>query len=345
VTSRRSATTPRQIREVLPADAEAFGAWHEAFTRALQAGRELATVSTLQELLDSLSVPSPVKRRIAVGAFDDRECVGAMLFELPLQSDLDTVLVQIAVPPDHRRQGVARDLWAWAAQRAQADSRAVFQSEVHVPHDATLLNWPGALFATTLGFACQNIEDHLVLDLPVSTTQAADLIRAIPEDHYEITAWVGACPDQHVEAWADLHTAMSAAVPSGGLTRDTVLHTVERIRTDEQRMAAHWISLHAMALTRDGEPVGYSTVYLPGGAPDHAYQDDTLVLHAHRGNHLGTRLKAANLGQLAALAESAISPRRWLHTWTAQDNTAMQRVNARFGFRAVETLCEYEKRS
>jgi hypothetical protein len=35
--------------------------------------------------------------------------------------------------------------------------------------------------------------------------------------------------------------------------------------------------------------------------------------------------------------------RRWLHTWTADNNSAMQAVNARFGFRAVEKLHEVEK--
>jgi GNAT superfamily N-acetyltransferase len=341
---RAGARSGVQIHEVRPSDAGAFGTWHEAFSEGLLAGRALTTVSTLQEFTDSLSVPSPVKRRIAVGAFAHRTCVGAMLFELPLQSDRETALVHIAVPPAHRRQGVATDLWTSAVERAHVEARTVFQTEIHVPAEVAVNGWPGALFAGSLGFACLHVEDRLILDLPVPPTQLDALVSTIVEDDYEITSWAGACPDHHVVAWADLHTAMSADVPTGGLTRDTVVHTVERIRTNERRMAAHWVSLHAMALTRDGEPVGYSTIYLPIGEPEHAYQDDTLVLRAHRGHNLGTRLKAANLARLAGFSSHTGARRRWLHTYTAQDNTAMQRVNARFGFRPLEKLCEYEKR-
>jgi GNAT superfamily N-acetyltransferase len=254
------------------------------------------------------------------------------------------VLVQIAVPPVHRRQGVAADLWAWAAERALAESRTVLQTEICVPDGITPQDWPGALFAEALGFACQNIEVHFVLDLPVPPTELDALVGSTIKDDYEITAWVGACPDDHVEAWADLHSAMSADVPTGGLSRDTVVYTAERIRTDEQRMASNWLSLHAMAITRRGVPVGYSTIYLPIGAPEHAHQDDTLVLRAHRGHNLGTRLKAANLKQFDDLPSLAVARRRWLHTYTAVDNLAMQRVNARFGFRPVEKMCEFEKR-
>jgi GNAT superfamily N-acetyltransferase len=166
----------------------------------------------------------------------------------------------------------------------------------------------------------------------------------MPSKDYEITGWVGACPDEFVYAWADLRTAMSADVPIGGLSRDVVAFSVERVRTDERRMASNWISLHSLALTRGGIPVGYSTIFLPMGAPELAYQDDTLVLHAHRGHGLGTRLKVANLRQLAALPASDMPRRRWLHTYTAQDNTAMRRVNSRFGFQPVETMYEYEMR-
>jgi GNAT superfamily N-acetyltransferase len=288
-------------------------------------------------------MPSPVKRRIAVGAFVGPRCMGAMLFELPLLTDREVALVQVAVPAQHRRRGVATALWAWAGSRARSEGRTIIQSEVYLPYGTTTEEWPGSLFAVFLGFTIQNVEDHLVLDLPVPSDVVEGLVWPISGNDYEITAWVGACPDEYVHAWAELHTAMSVDVPTGGLTRGTVAYTVERVRTDERRMAPNWISLHSMALTRDGVPVGYSTIYLPLGAPEHAHQDDTLVLHSHRGHGLGTRLKAANLRQLAGLPATDVSRRRWLHAYTAQDNMAMQRVNSRFGFQPIETMYEYEK--
>jgi GNAT superfamily N-acetyltransferase len=67
-------------------------------------------------------------------------------------------------------------------------------------------------------------------------------------------------------------------------------------------------------------------------------QDDTFVAAAHRGRGLSSALKAANLRRL----EEQRGGRRWMHTWTAGTNAAMQAVNARFGFRAVEQTHEYE---
>ncbi len=165
------------IGEVSPLDEAGFARWHAALASRGRDGEGAAAVSSLQELTASLAVPSPVKRRIAVGAFLDGGCVGGMLFEMPLQSDLETVL----------------------------------------------------------------------------------------------------------------------------------------------------------------------TLYLPRTRPEHAHQDDTLVLRAHRGHRLGSRLKVANLRQLERLPVSDIAARRWLHTYTAQGNAPMQAVNARFGFRRVEVAHEFER--
>lgn len=91
--------------------------------------------------------------------------------------------------------------------------------------------------------------------------------------------------------------------------------------------------------------MGYSTLLVPRTDPHHAYQDDTLVLRAHRGHNLGAALKVANLRALERLPVEDHAARRWLHTYTEQDNAAMQAVNAGFGFRRAEVLHEYERRA
>ncbi|HET7357580.1 MAG TPA: GNAT family N-acetyltransferase [Nocardioidaceae bacterium] len=335
-----------EIRELSPSRLAEFARWHTALAAGAVDGRVGATVSSLTELTDSLAVPSPVKRRTAVGAFSGEECVGAMLFELPLQSDLDTVLVELAVPPPCRRRGVGAALWDWADGRARKLGRSIFQTEVFVPAGHTVETWPGARFATARGFVSANVEDHLLVDLPYDAGRLAAIENGEDRsDGYRITSWAGACPDEYVEAWAELHTAMSADVPTGELARDVVLHSVDGVRLSESRMAKNWITLNALALSEGGEPVGYSTLFLPRTQPEHAYQDDTLVLRAHRGHGLGARLKIANLRRLAGLPDTDVARRRWLHTYTAKDNAPMQTVNARFGFRAVEELHEFERRS
>lgn len=335
-----------EICEMSPFDTVPFAKWHAALASGALDGRVTATVSSLQELTDSLAAPSPVLKRLAVGAFEGDDCVGAMLFELPLQSDPDTVTVEIDVPPPHRGHGVGAALWEWAQQRADQEGRTIFQVEVSVPTGYTLETWSGARFAKARGFVSENVEDHLVVDLPFDPHRLASLeVGRESADGYRIVAWTGRCPDDNVQAWADLHTAMSADVPTGGLTREPVVHNVERVRTTEARMAKNWITLNSLAVTDRDEPVGYSTLFLPRTQPEDAYQDDTLVLRAHRGRNLGSMLKVANLRQFEQLPISDVANRKWLHTYTEQGNAPMQTVNARFGFRAVEAMHEFEKRT
>ena len=334
--------TPTTIREMLPIDAVGFAAWHAALAAGSLDGRAAGSIASLTEFADSLGSPSPVLRRLAVGAFRAGECVGAMLVELPLKSDLETVFVEIGVPVGCRRQGIGATLWDWAESRARAENRLVIQTEVNVPTGSTLAVWPGGRFALNRGFSSANVEDHLVADLPFDSNTLGLLDDGSRSDRYRIIAWTGACPEEWVQSWADLQTAMSSDVPTGSLAREPVVHTVDRVRLGEQRMADNWDTLSSLAVNADKASVGYSTIFVPKTQPGQVYQDDTLVLRAHRSHGLGTRLKVANLRQLATMPEPVDTARRWLHTHTEQGNAAMQTINARFGFRMVEELHELE---
>src|SRR6478672_10887907 len=85
--------------------------------------------------------------------------------------------------------------------------------------------------------------------------------------------------------------------------------------------------MNALAVTDHGEPVGYSSLYLPRTRPEHAHQYDTLVLRAHRGHRWGAMLKVANLRQLERLPVPDIAARRWPDTYTAQGNAPMRAVS------------------
>jgi GNAT superfamily N-acetyltransferase len=274
---------------------------------------------------------------VPVAALEDGRTVGAMLWELPLVSDLETVQVEIDVPVPHRRRGVAAALWAWGVERARAEGRTVVQTEVHVPVGESPATWPGSLLAERLGFGLEHVEDHLVVDLPVDAT----VLDAQPLDPaYHLVRWTGPCPEEHVSAYARLQTAMNADVPIGGMTRESVVVDEERVRTSDARVAESYLGLVTMAQTAQGEPAGYTLMLVPHEQALDVLQDDTLVLRAHRGHGLGAAMKAANLRQLG---ERDLGAAR-VHTWTAESNPPMQKVNARFGFRAVEKLHELELR-
>lgn len=132
---------------------------------------------------------------------------------------------------------------------------------------------------------------------------------------------------------------MARDVPTGGLTYEPPSWDVARVRGNEERTADRYLAVVSLARARDGSPAGYTLVYPDRGDPDHVRQDDTLVLTGHRGRGVGTALKTANLRELDEHRDS----RRLLHTWTARSNTAMRAVNTRLGFRAVESVHEYER--
>jgi hypothetical protein len=60
----------------------AFAAWHAALTGGSLDERTAGSIASLTAFADSLGSPSPVLRRLAVGAFKAGKCVGAMLVEL-----------------------------------------------------------------------------------------------------------------------------------------------------------------------------------------------------------------------------------------------------------------------
>jgi GNAT superfamily N-acetyltransferase len=332
-------------REVVPDDTVGFGAWYAAWHAGSIDGRSSAMAPSLGELRESLSSPSPSKRRRAVAAFRGGECVGGLLYETPLASDLDVVQVDIAVPPTLRRQGVGACLWRWARDRAAIDGRAVVRSEVVVPVGTSSASWPGARFAQTRGFVVENVEEHLVADLPFDLRRLSPWLegRTAPTG-YRLESWVGPCPAAYELAWSRLRSVMSADAPSGGTTREAIVVGVEQLRVQEARLTSSWIMLSSLASTTAGDAVGYSTLLVPRTQPQQVLQDDTLVVAAHRGHGLGTFLKAANLRSLQVLPSVDVSQRRWLHTFTQVENVAMQRTNARFGFRVAELVHEVELR-
>ncbi|WP_328989206.1 GNAT family N-acetyltransferase [Kribbella sp. NBC_01245] len=322
-----------------PFDSCAFGDWYDALATGARADREAPVVSTLKALAFSLQNPGERLRRLAVAAVEDGQTVGAMLFELPLVDNLTNVSVEIDVPPAHRRKGVATALWAWAVERAAAEQRTIVQTEINVPRGFGLDEWPGAVFAAKLGLVSENTEDHFVTRLPFDAETYSLLKAKAPAlTSYRLISWAGSCPEEQLQAYAELHSAMERDVPSGGLTREASVWDAERVRKSEARLAESYLSLVTLAQTLDGEPAGYTLIYVPLDDPANVLQDDTLVLREHRGNNLGTHLKLANLDQLAAAQDH----HGWLHTWTSDENGPMQKVNARFGFRPVEQMHEFE---
>jgi GNAT superfamily N-acetyltransferase len=247
--------------------------------------------------------------------------------------------LEIHVLPARRRQGIGRALHNEASRRLRADGRTSVVGEVYCPPGSAGDAVASYEFAVAMGFGRVHAEDHLLLSLPVDAAQIARLRAKLEETAYDVLTWTGACPDEHLEAFCELHTRMSSDVPVGEIDCEPVVVDAERLRGREQRILRSFDAIASVARRRtDGVFGGYSQLYLPHGA-DYAQQDDTLVMPEHRGHRLGTALKLATL----EILQREHPERLALHTDTAVDNHAMQATNRDFGFRPVERMYEMQR--
>jgi hypothetical protein len=68
-------------------------------------------------------------------------------------------------------------------------------------------------------------------------------------------------------------------------------------------------------------------------------QGITLVLRSHRGHRLGLAVKVANLQSL----QSRSLPVPMVHSWNAEENDQMARINEALGFVPVEEVGEFQR--
>lgn len=328
------------IRPVDPHDDPAFRSWYDAWHAGAVAGRTAPLVTSFEALATSLRNPTTKLRRLPFAAYEGETVVGALLLELSGTSP--EAEWTITVPPRHRRRGIGTELFRYGYSIVESGGYTTQFSEIDVPSGVIPEQAPGSAFALALGFSSQHQEDHLVLELPVPAERIAGLRAGATERHcdYEFISWQGACPDEHVEAYARMRTIMAQEVPMGDSSRSRQTWDVEKIRTGEQRLAAQGMRILVTAARhRGGEFAGYSLMFVPQHSPGELYQDDTLVMEKHRGHRLGAELKLRNL---AMVAESHPDRRR-VHTWTAGSNDAIQAINSAFGFTTVEQTHEYER--
>jgi GNAT superfamily N-acetyltransferase len=328
-----------RISEVDPQDEATLRTFWEVEQEAQRHDRAHALVRTWDRLRAMTASPNPYRARTLLVARDGDEVVGCADVGGPLQDNTHLGELEINVRPERRRRGAGRALWDAAAERFRADGRTSVTGEVFVPPGSDGADVAAYEFASALGFASVLTEDHLVLEVPVDAGHLAVLRSRGDAAAYDLLTWTGACPEEHLDAYAEMRTRMNSDVPVGEVDVEPVVVDPERIRVGEQRTLRSFDQITAVARREDGVFGGYSLVYLPHGE-DHALQDDTLVMPEHRGHRLGTQLKLATLDVMT----SEFPERRTIHTWTADDNRAMQATNADFGFVSVERMHEMQRR-
>ncbi|WP_017538456.1 GNAT family N-acetyltransferase [Nocardiopsis halophila] len=330
------------IERVDPHDEAALSAWYRALRAGASAGRHSPLVAAYEEMRASLREPGSAAERSAWAAVDGGAVVGSLLFALHGRENPDLADVDVNVPEEHRGRGYGGALLAHAERLARRGGHRVLLAEAFVPSACAPEEHPGAGFALRRGFRSVHREDHLVLALPVPPERLRGRVeRGAPRrGGYRLSTWSGGCPPGEAAAVAAMRTAMERAVPCGDLEAEPRVWDEGRVRAVEARTRRQgYASIASLARGPDGEPAGYSQLFIPEHTPGEVYQDDTVVLEPHRGRGLGEALKALNLLRL----QSEHPDRRRVHTWTAAVNTAMWEINRRFGFTPVEVAHRLQK--
>jgi GNAT superfamily N-acetyltransferase len=323
-----------RIEQLAGFDDERASRWYEAFRDGAAAGREAPLITPRGSQLASLAADAtnPNRHREAWGAWEGSSCAGAMVVEWPLRENLHRAEIEVDVPPEHRGRGVGAALWSAGRDRAMSAGRRLLGVEISVPAGVELDSWPGGRFALARGYVAGHVEARLVLDLPDKSKMPDTAVG------YRTLSFDGPIPSEWLTPLADLVNGMAVEVPTGELDVEAASWDAARLASNQHRLCSLGYALVTTVIVNGGgDAVAYSQMLVSG---DEAHQEDTYVRPADRGHRLGTLAKARNL---RALADWHPFVRR-VHTWTAEINDPMRRINEAFGFRPVERVYALETR-
>lgn len=278
-------------------------------------------------------------------AFHGDRPVGVGMVSLPLLDNLENAWAEILVHPDHRRQGAGRALYDQIVEYARAAGRRRLMTDtIEALPGGQERNLAGSAFAQAVGMDNVLGEVRRSLDLATADTSGYDRLLADAWPHadgYSLVQWRDRAPDEYVADVAYLDGRLHSDAPMGDLEWAPENIDAERLRRMEETRQAHGSRLYNSAVRHDatGRVVAVTALMLEKTVPEHAWQLITLVDPAHRGHRLGTIVKIANL-QYAMAGEPAL---RVVDTWNAAVNDHMISINEALGFRAMDSLVNWQQ--
>ena len=291
-----------------------------------------------------------------------RDVVGALLLRAPQVANTHLTEITLLVHPEHRRRGVGSALLSDAEARTRDLGRRLLLLEtdhgseppaddpdvLRPPTGAGRISRtdPVARFAARHGLGLEQADRYSVLELPVAPERLSALhaeAETAAGPDYRLVTWQDRCPDDWVDQLAVLQTRMSTDAPMGGLQAEIEEDPWDagRVRASEDSTAqsGRGSLVTAAVHVPSGTLAGFTELQYPLTAPEVVWQENTLVLREHRGHRLGQLVKAANLERLAQVRPAA----RRVHTWNAEENSYMLRINVALGFRPTGVCGAWSK--
>lgn len=308
------------VERLDPSDDAAFTAFVDAYQRANH--RPIDQPWSGIELREKFTGDEYVRHPAVVARDAAGAVVGGGWIGLPQRDNVSTAVAEVAIAPEHRRQGYGSAVLDVLLDIARADGRGTVVVETLRPtSDPT---GPGREFALARGFFPDTTVAQRELALPVEVAPAQ------PRDGYRLATWRGAPPPEWLDQYARLRRLMNSEAPAGEVRFEEEYWDAERLGHEAESWAKQGrIAQVVVAIAPDGELAGHTQLVFPSGQGDEVFQWDTLVLPAHRGHGLGLAVKQQ------AMVESAdlLVGRRRIVTWNDASNAPMIAVNEVLGYR------------
>jgi ribosomal protein S18 acetylase RimI-like enzyme len=335
-----------EIVELDVDDVAAFDAWHHVYELAEQAkGEAVADTWQLEEVRAMMQERGSRSSYEGYSGLVDGQIVTVGWMRLSLLDNTDRAQLAVHTLPSHRRRGHGAAMLTHLERVAQEHGRAIAVGESSWAYDAgpSGSGAPGAEFARATGYDLALGEVKRVLDLPVPDPVLDELVAAAAPHHAGFTfrSWAGPVPDDLVDGWARLTSALETEAPTGDLDVEPGYADAATVREGEALLAAQGrTKYNTVALSPSGELVAYTDLATTIHEPGKAYQWGTLVRGDARGHRLGLAVKLANL----RLLQAERSDIRTVTTYNAEVNAHMIGVNERLGFRKVARYAGFQKR-
>jgi GNAT superfamily N-acetyltransferase len=323
-----------EVRRIDPRDGAAFDAWFAVLTVTdKERYPDLPGWQRVERLAWALDEDGPEEHQ-CLAAFVEGRTVGIADVEMFRRENPHLARVDVRVVPDVRRSGVGSALLA-AAERVAAEAGRSEMGGMDETPERDGVHDQVKEFARHHGYrpAMGMARRRLTLPLEAAHRQALLANPKARPPGYTMLTFTDRWPDAYMADRCELGRRMSTDVPKGDQELDEEVWDEDRVRHNEQSLAAQDRSKLTTAARdeQSGRLVAFTEIVVPRGAPESTWQHDTLVVREHRGNALGFAVKLANVLAL----EEAFPPARAVNTWNAVDNLHMIAINEEMGFEVV----------
>ncbi|HVB91718.1 MAG TPA: GNAT family N-acetyltransferase [Acidimicrobiales bacterium] len=333
-----------EIVRIDPNDSSAFDEWFTVLHATdLLKWPDRPGWQRAERLAQALDEDGPEEHCCLVARGTNGTVQGIADFVLFRRENHHVARVEVGVLPGFRRQGVGTAVVEAAARMAADAGRRELGGMDESPDRPGYFD-AAAPFARRLGFSAAQRMVRRQLSLPLSHSRTDALLtraKAKGPDYTMIT-FADRWPDRFVADRCVLGRRMSTDIPLGDQELEEEVWDEDRVRHLEAGLVAQNRARVTTAALHQGSGhlVAFTEVEVPLGAPESAWQHDTLVLREHRGHGLGLAMKVIN----ATAVQNAHPGVRTISTWNAGDNRHMIAVNEEIGFVAVATSVYWLKK-